>query len=156
MGQLQSLVISEVVALVALPSGIALSPEDTVRYGRHRRKAVIWLGSPSFILLVLGLPLLPLLPSFALGLSYSQPSFYEAPPATPSSGSRLHSDRLASSAVAVCAVAGVGCRGFRPATSAPDRAWSFTGRCSGRPTVSSSFLQHLKVTRLWISHWGYC
>ena len=59
MGRLQSRVIGEVVAPVALLSGIALSPENTVRYGRHCRKTVISLRSPSLVLLVLGLPLPP-------------------------------------------------------------------------------------------------
>ena len=54
MGRLQSRVIGEVVAPVALLSGIALSPEDTVRYGRHRRKTVISLPSPFLVLLVIG------------------------------------------------------------------------------------------------------
>ena len=53
MGWLQSRVIGEVVALVALLSGIALWPENTVRYGRHRRKTVISLQSPSLVLLVI-------------------------------------------------------------------------------------------------------
>jgi len=66
MGRSQSWVIGEVAALVALLSGIALSPENTVWYGRHRRKAVILLRSPSLVLLVLGLPLLPPLPGFVL------------------------------------------------------------------------------------------
>ena len=65
MGRLQSRVISEVVALVALLSGIALSPENTVGYGQHHRRSVISLRSPSLVLLVLGLPL----PSPLLGLS---------------------------------------------------------------------------------------
>jgi len=61
-GQSQSRAISEVVALVALLSGIALSPESPVRYGWHHRKVVISLRSPSLILLGLGRPLLsPLL-----------------------------------------------------------------------------------------------
>ena len=54
MGRLQSRVIGEVVALVALLSGIALSPENTVWYGWHRRKRVISLRSPSLILLIIG------------------------------------------------------------------------------------------------------
>ena len=54
MGRLQSRVIGEVVAPVALLSDIALSPENTVRYGRHRRKTVISLRSPSLVLLVIG------------------------------------------------------------------------------------------------------
>ena len=54
MGRLQSQVIGEVVAPVALLPGIALSPENTVRYGRHRRKTVISLQSPSLELLVIG------------------------------------------------------------------------------------------------------
>ena len=54
MGRLQSRVIGEVVAPVALLPGIALSPENTVRYGRHRRKTVISLRSPSLVLLVIG------------------------------------------------------------------------------------------------------
>ena len=59
MGRLQSRVIGEVVAPVALLSGIALSPENTVRYDRHHRKTVISLRSPSLVLLVSGLPLPP-------------------------------------------------------------------------------------------------
>ena len=59
MGQLQSRVISEVVVPVALLSGIALSPEETIRYGRHHRKGVISLRSPSHVLRVLGQPLPP-------------------------------------------------------------------------------------------------
>ena len=54
MSRLQSRVIGEVVALVALLSGIAPSPENTVRYGRHCRKTVISLQSPSLVLLVIG------------------------------------------------------------------------------------------------------
>ena len=54
MGRLQSRVIGEVVAPVALLSGIALSPEITVWYGRHRRKTVISLRSPSLVLLIIG------------------------------------------------------------------------------------------------------
>ena len=54
MGRLQSWVISEVVALVALLSGIALSPENNGRYGRHHRKTVISLRSPFLVLLVIG------------------------------------------------------------------------------------------------------
>ena len=62
MGRSSSWAIGEVVAPVALLSGIALSPESPVRYGRHRRKIVISLRSPSLVLLSLGLPLLsPLL-----------------------------------------------------------------------------------------------
>ena len=54
MGRLQSRVIGEVVAPVALLSGIALSPENSVRYGRHGRKTVISLQSPSLVPLVIG------------------------------------------------------------------------------------------------------
>ena len=54
MGRLQSQVIGEVVAPVALLPGIALSPENTVRYRRHRRKVMISLMSPSLVLLVIG------------------------------------------------------------------------------------------------------
>ena len=54
MGRLQSQVIGEVVAPVALLSDIALSPENTVRYRWHRRKTVISLRSPSLVLLVIG------------------------------------------------------------------------------------------------------
>ena len=54
MGRLQSWVIGEVVAPVALLSGIALSPENSVRYGWHHRKTVISLGSPSLVILVIG------------------------------------------------------------------------------------------------------
>ena len=54
MGRSQSRVIGEVVAPEALLSGIALSPENTVRYGRHRRKTVISFRSPSLVLLIIG------------------------------------------------------------------------------------------------------
>ena len=54
MGLLQSRVIGKVVAPVALLSGIALSPGNTVRYGRPCRKTVISLRSPSLVLLVIG------------------------------------------------------------------------------------------------------
>ena len=54
MGGLQSRIIGEIVAPVAQLSGIPLSPEDTFRYGRHRRKTVILLWSPSLLLLVIG------------------------------------------------------------------------------------------------------
>ena len=54
MGRLQSRVIGEVVAPLALLSSIALSPENPVRYGRHRRKTVISLLSPSLVLLIIG------------------------------------------------------------------------------------------------------
>jgi len=56
MGGSQSRAIGEVVAPVALLSGIALSPESPVRYRRHGRKVVISLRSPSLALLGLGLP----------------------------------------------------------------------------------------------------
>ena len=54
MDRFQSRVIGEVVAPVALLSGIALSPENTVRYGQHRQKTVILLRSPFLVLLVIG------------------------------------------------------------------------------------------------------
>ena len=54
MGRLQSRVIGEVVAPVALLSAIALSPENTVRYSRHRRKTVISFRLLSLALLVTG------------------------------------------------------------------------------------------------------
>jgi len=57
-GRSQSRATGEVVAPVALLSGIALSPESPVRYGRHGRRVVISLRSPSLALLGLGLPLL--------------------------------------------------------------------------------------------------
>ena len=58
MGWSQSRAIGEVVAPVALLSGIALSPESPVRYGWHRPKVVISFRSPSLALLGLGLHLL--------------------------------------------------------------------------------------------------
>ena len=67
MGRSQSRVIGEVVAPVALLSGIALSPENSVRYGRLCRKTVISFRSPSLVLLVLGLPLLPPLSTVSSG-----------------------------------------------------------------------------------------
>ena len=61
-GRSQSRAISEVVVPMALLSGISLSPETPVQYGRHLQKVVISLRSPSLVLLGLGLPLLsPLL-----------------------------------------------------------------------------------------------
>ena len=48
-------------------------------------------------------------------------------PPMPSSGSLFSSARLLSSAVVAYAVVGVGCRGFRPTTSAPYRACTLTG-----------------------------
>ena len=80
MGRLQAWVIGEVVAPVALLSSIALSPEDTVRYGRHRRKTVISLRSPSLVLLVIGSTLFFPLSGLVLWLSYSQTLFYVASP----------------------------------------------------------------------------
>ena len=56
MGRLQSRLIGDVVAPVALLSGIALSPKNTVRYGRHRRKTVILLRLPSLVLLLIESP----------------------------------------------------------------------------------------------------
>ena len=56
MGRLQSRVIGEVVAPVTRLSGIALSPENTYRYGRHRRKTVISFRSSSLALLIIGSP----------------------------------------------------------------------------------------------------
>jgi len=61
MGRSQSQAMGEVVAPVALLSGLALSPASPVRYGQHRRKIVISLWLPFLVLLSLGLPLLPLL-----------------------------------------------------------------------------------------------
>ena len=54
MGRSQSRVIGEVMAPVALFSGIALSPESRFRYGRYHRKAVISFRSPSLVLLGVG------------------------------------------------------------------------------------------------------
>ena len=54
MGRLQSRVTRQAEAPVALLSGIALSSEDTLRYGRHRQKAVISLWSHSLVLLAIG------------------------------------------------------------------------------------------------------
>ena len=62
MGRLQSRVIGELVAPGALLAGIALSPEDTVRYGWHCQKTVIVLLSPSLEHLVIGST--PLFPSY--------------------------------------------------------------------------------------------
>ena len=80
MGRLQCRVIGEIVAPVAQLSGIALSPENTVRYGRHRRKGVISLVSPSLELLVIGST--PLSSSCrSRRLAQLQPTlFYEASP----------------------------------------------------------------------------
>ena len=66
-GRSQSRVIGEVVAPVALLSGIAHSPENSARYGRHRRKVVISFRSPSLVLLMLGPPLLPPLSTVSSG-----------------------------------------------------------------------------------------
>ena len=56
MGRLQSRAIGEVVAPVALLSGIALSPEGTLPYGRLRRNTVISLLLPFLVLLGIGFP----------------------------------------------------------------------------------------------------
>ena len=81
MGRLQSRVIGKVVASVALLSDIALSPENTIRYSRHRRKTVISsFGRLPSSFSLLGLPLLPPLTGFVLWLSYSQTLFYVASP----------------------------------------------------------------------------
>ena len=101
-------------------------------------------------------PSLLLLPVSSCGSVTAKRSFMWHRPATPSSGSLFPSDRLVSSAVVAYAVVGVGCKGFRPTTSAPHRAYTLHGPVSGGPTVSSSFLPHLKVARLRISRWGYC
>ena len=85
-GRLQSQVIGEVVAPVAWLSGIALSPENTVRYGRHRRKTVISLRSPSLVLLVLGLPLPPLLLGSSCGPVTAKRSLCGIPPPHPPLG----------------------------------------------------------------------
>ena len=60
MGWLQCQVIGEAVAPLAPLSGIALSPEDTVRYGRHRRKLSSRFGRPPWYFSLLGLLLLSL------------------------------------------------------------------------------------------------
>ena len=127
MSRLQSRVIGEVVAPVALLSSIALSPENTVRYGRHRGKTVISLRSPSRVLLVFSLPLPPPLLGSSCGLVTAKTLSMWHHPATPSSGSLFPSDRLVLSAVAACAVVGACCRGFRPTASAPHRACTPTG-----------------------------
>ena len=67
MGRSQSQVIGEVVAPVALLSGIALSPESRFRYGRHRRKTVISLRSPSLVLLGVGSTPPPSAPTVSSG-----------------------------------------------------------------------------------------
>ena len=73
-GRSQSRAIGEVVAPVALLSGITLSPQSPVRYGRHRWKIVISLRSPSLLLLGLGRPLLLLPLRFRWLVSYCLPS----------------------------------------------------------------------------------
>ena len=114
-------------ALVALLSGIALSPENNVRYGQHRRKTVISLRSPSLVLLVVG----STPPSYSYWArpvaQLQQTLFYVASPHHAPSGSLFPSDRLALSVVASCAVGGAGYRGFRPTASAPDGACTPTG-----------------------------
>ena len=67
MGRSQSRVIGEVVAPVALLSGIALSPESRLWYGRHRRKTVISLRSPSLALLGVGSTPSPSAPTVSSG-----------------------------------------------------------------------------------------
>ena len=75
---------SEVVAHVALLSGIALPQGDSVGYSHHRRKPVIALGSPSRVLLVLGPHRISPLSGFVLWLSYSQRSaMWYTPPGPP-------------------------------------------------------------------------
>ena len=67
MGRLQSRVIGEVVALVVLLSGIALSSENTVQYGQYYRKLGSRFSRLPLYLLLLGLPLLPPLTGLVLG-----------------------------------------------------------------------------------------
>ena len=71
-------------------------------------------------------------------------------PATLSSGSLFPPDRLVPSAVAACAVGRAGCRGFRPTASAPSRACTPTGRCSGGHTVFS-LGRHI-LTKCWLGY----
>jgi len=73
-GRSQSRAIGKVVAPLALLSGIGLSPESPVRYGRHHRKIVISFRSPSLVLLGLGLPLLSPLLRFRRLAPYCLPS----------------------------------------------------------------------------------
>ena len=95
MGWSQSRAIGEVVAPVALLSGIALSPENIGRYGRHRRKTVISFRSPSLVLLVLGLPLLsPLATVSSGGHDIANSLFATVPVAPPPSPCFLMIGRL--------------------------------------------------------------
>ena len=126
-GWLQSWVICEKLAPVALLPGIALSTENTVPYDRHRRKAMISRQSPSLVLLVLGLPRPPPLLGSSCGPVTAKTLFMWHRPATPSSWSLFSSNRPVLSAVAACAVVGAGYRGFRPTASVPYRACPPTG-----------------------------
>ena len=86
MRRFQSRVIGKVVAPLALLSGIALSPENTVWYGRHHRKTVILLRSPSLVLPVLGLPLPPPLLSSSCGPVTAKHSLCGISPPRPTPG----------------------------------------------------------------------
>ena len=90
MGRLQSRVIGKVVAPVALLSGIALSPENTVRYCQHRRKTVISLRSPSLVLPVFGLPLHSHLLGSSCGPVTAKRSLYDIAPPRPPHGPCAH------------------------------------------------------------------
>ena len=157
MGRSQSRVIGEVVAPVALLSGIALSPENTVRYGRHRRKAVISLRSPSLVLLVLGLPLLPPLSTVSSGgYDIANALFCHSsrgPPAKP----LFPYDRPALPVMAVCVAGWVGCRVFMLPPLTPRGYATLLVRCSGGHMESS--LGRHTPTKCWlglrISLWGF-
>ena len=137
MYRLQSRVIGEVVGPEALLPGIALSSEGSVQYGRHRRKTVISLRSPSLVLLVVGSTPSSSFAQFVLWFSNSQHSFMWHRPATPSCGSLFPYDQPVPSPVVANAGGVTGCRGFRPTASAPYRTCTSVGPFSAGPTVSS-------------------
>ena len=84
---------------MALLSGIALSPDSSVQYGRRYRKTVILLRSPSLVLRSQGSTPPASYFGFVLWPSYSQRCFMWHRPATPSSESLFPYDWLVSAAV---------------------------------------------------------
>ena len=137
MGRSQSRAIGEVVAPVPLLSGIALSPGNTVRYGRHRRKTVISFWSPSLVLRVLGLPLLPPLFTVSSGRHDIAIPFLATVAVAPSAEPLFPYDRPTPPVMAACVAGWVGCRVFMLPPMTPRGYATLLVRCSGGHTEFS-------------------
>ena len=132
------------------PKFLLMSPEDTVRYSRHCRKAVISLWSPSLVLLVIG-STPPSSSNRSCPVAQLQPTLLMWHPATTlASGSLFPSDWLVLSAVAAYAVGRAGYKGFRPTASAPYWACTPTGGWSSGHTVFS--VGRHTLTKCWLSY----